>query len=133
LKQAARYSMVFLAGLLLGSVMAAGLVAWRWKRDFQRFRVSGITEQALAAKDIYAGRGRQTADRIRLALPGMVRGVERTYPKPEGKEWAYWLVSDVYQASHTEVPAQLRPLLTGLPPRPSCRKPISNGNYPVAP
>ena len=120
-------------GTSRGRCTAAGLVAWRWKRDFQSFRVSGLAEQALAAKEIYLGRGQQTADRIRFALPELVRGLEQSSPKPQGKEWAYWLVSDVYQASHTEVPAKLKSLLAGLPPRPLCRKPTSNGNYPVAP
>lgn len=133
MKQGVRVSMVFLAGLLVGGMVAAGFVAWRWNRDFQRFRISGIAEQALNAREIYAGRGRQSADRIRAALPSLVLGVERSRLGVDGREWTYWLVSDVYKESGMAVPAQLKPILAALPPRPSCRRPVSKGVYPVAP
>jgi len=128
-----RSLLAFGAGLLVGGVVAAGAVGWRWAHDFNRFRVMGVAEQALAAREIYAGRGHQTADRIRGALPALILGVERSSPRPEGREWAYWLANDVYKASGVAVPAQIKPLLAALPPRSSCEKPASNGKYPVAP
>jgi hypothetical protein len=122
-----RQGVVFLVGLVVGSVAASAFVAWHWKQDFRNWYVQGVADQAFTAREIYAGRGSKLADRVRGQLPTFVLAAERN-GGGESRDGAYWLVSDVYQVSGTPVPDDIKPIIERLPPRPSCKAPRSQMN-----
>lgn len=124
MKPSRPYVLTFLAGSVIGGVLSAAAVGGHWKRTFENQYVAGLADQANVAREIYAGRSTELADRIRQSLPEYVTAIEREFRSAQGREWAYWLVSDVYQASGAPVPGQLRPILASLPPRPSCKRPM---------
>jgi hypothetical protein len=125
MKPATRYVLTFVGGLSLGAVVAAFLVSRRWEHDFANWYVSGVAGQAYSAREIYRGRCNQEADRIRKSLPGYVLAVEGEFRNAQGRDAAYWLVRDVYEATGVPFPAQIRTVLTSLPPRPLCKPPVA--------
>jgi hypothetical protein len=125
MRPSVRSLLKFSAGLVIGAVAGGGLVGWHWNRNFRNWYVMGMADQANVAREIYAGRSQELADRIRRTLPTYVRAVESEFRNGEGRDGAYWIVSDVYKVSGAEVPAELKPILASLPPRGSCRKPAS--------
>jgi len=133
MRVSSRYLLVFVAGLLIGGVSAGMFVASNWKRHFRDSYLMGVAGQAYAAGEIYAGRSKQLADRIRGNLPGYVHALEDHFPGGQGRNGTYWMVSDVYKLSETEVPTDLKPILASLPPRGSCPKPATRLNVDGAP
>ena len=123
MRPAGRYALTFVAGIALGAFAAALVVARHWSNNFWDSHVGSIADQAFVAREIYAGRSKELADRIRESLPQHVAGIEQACPSSKWREWAYWLINDVYKVSGAPVPATLRPILSSLPPRPSCKKP----------
>lgn len=124
MRPSVRYGLVFFGGLVVGITVAWTFVAWQmWNRNLANWYVMGLAGQAYTAREIYVGRSKQRADRIRGTLPTYVRTVEREFRGAEGRDGTYWMVSDVYKASGAEVPTELKPILASLPPRGSCRKP----------
>jgi hypothetical protein len=118
-----RYALTFGAGIALGAIVAGLVVARHFNSVFWDSHVGSVGDQAFVAREIYAGRSKELADRIRESLPTRVEGIEQACPIGHGKEWAYWLIKDVYDVSGTPVPPTLSPRLSTLPPRPSCKKP----------
>ncbi len=118
----ARYGITFFLGLVFGGVAAATFVGWHWNRNFRNWYVRGVAGEAFTAREIYAGRADKLADQIREQLPDFVLAVRRN-GGGEGRDGAYWLVSDVYQISGAEVPSDIKPVIDKLPPRASCKPP----------
>jgi len=123
LKPSGRFLLTFFAGSVIGAVVALAAAGRHWNRTFEDMSVSGLAGQAYVAREIYAGRSNVVADLIRQSLPESVAAIEREFRSGQGRAWAYWLVSDVYQVSGAPVPGELRAILSSLPPRSSCRQP----------
>ena len=113
----------FVLGVLVGGVASGWFVGWHWERNFRSWYVLQLGDHANMAKEIYAGKGAELAERLRSALPTYVQAVESNFPKSQDKYWAYWTVKDVYSASGTTPPPALRAVLEALPPRPTCKRP----------
>ena len=122
-----RQGISLLVGMIVGAVAASSFVAWQWKQNFRNWYVEGIADRAFMAREIYAGRGSRLADRVRGQLPTFILAAERN-GGGEGRDGAYWLVSDVYEVSGTAIPGEIKPLIARLPPRASCRVPRSQMN-----
>ena len=123
MRQSRRSLVTFLAGLVVGIVTAGAFVSWHWKRHWADWHVGAVGDLANVAREIYSGRSKELADRIRESLPMRMELIEQQFPRAQAKEWTYWIVSDVYKASGDPVPASLAPILSALPPRPTCKKP----------
>src|SRR5262245_47246149 len=119
-----RSILIFLAGVLIGAMVGGVIVGRHWIANFWDWQLGGVADQANVAREIYAGRSKQLADRIRESLPTYVADIERERPGVEGKEWAYWIVRDVYEVSGEPVPASLKPVLSALPSRATCKQPV---------
>jgi len=120
-----RSMLIFVGGLAAGGAIAWAVMGWRGSRTFQDQYVIALADQANVAHQIYSGHSKELADRIRQCLPAYVAAAEREFRGGRGREWTYWLVRDVYQASGTPVPESLKPIFASLPPRPSCKRPTS--------
>ena len=127
-----RSLIAFLAGLVVGVVTAGIVVGLHWKRFLQDWEVGAILNEAYVAREIYAGRSNQLADRTRASLPSYVEMIEQEFPKAQGKDATYWMVSDVYQVTGMAVPTSLKPILAALPPRTSCKPPKKAPRGPAA-
>jgi hypothetical protein len=133
MKRIGPYALAFLGGLVIGAAAGAAVVATHWQRNFANWYVLQLADQANVAREIYAGSAAQLAESIRLRLPAYVGAVETEYRRTQGREWAYWIVADVYRLSGGSVPSELRPILASLPPRPFCTPPARREGISGAP
>ena len=120
-----RYAVTFAGGLLVGALAAAAVVGTHWSRNFSSWHVLQIADQANVAREILLGNGPQLADRITANLPAYVQSIQKVqdeFGPAEGVEWALWAVSDVYEASGSAPPDELRTILDSLPARASCKR-----------
>lgn len=108
--------LAFSTGLVVGGLTSGFFAFWHWNRDFQDWYVTGVADQANVAREIYAGRSEQLADRIRESLPQYVLAIHREFRTPESSYAALRLVRDVYHGSSTEIPAEIAHILSGVPP-----------------
>ena len=118
MKRAVAYFLTSLISLLVGAVAGALLVARINGSDMGHEYVSSLMTDGWAAREIYQGRGRQHADRLREGFPDRVLGVEKEFREDEARNTAFRVVSEAYASSGTEVPVEIRRILATVPPRP---------------
>lgn len=114
---------VFLAGVLVGGVLAAVGVSWIWNRQFEDWYVLEVADNANVAKEIYLGHSQELADRIRLSLPEYARHIETDFADSQWSAGTLWLIADVFEASDTKPPPEVERIIDSLPPRESCPAP----------
>ncbi len=114
-----KLGLAFLAGVIVGGLASGFFVGWHWNRTFGDWYVTGVADQANVAREIYAGRSVQLADRIRSSLPQYVLAIDREFGTPESAHYALRLVRDVYEQSSSEMPEEIAGILGALPTRPS--------------
>jgi hypothetical protein len=119
MKRVAAFVITSIVSLILGGVVGAVFVRRICDRDMGHLYVTDLMYQALAAREIYAGRSRELADNIRGKLPEQALNVEKEFRQDETRNTAFRLVTEVYAASHTEMPVEIRAILANVPPRPS--------------
>ena len=123
MKRIAALVAISIVSLLVGGVVGAVLVRRSCERVIGHWYVTDLMDQALAAREIYAGRSRPLADRLRDGLPAQVLGVEKEFRQDDTRNTAFRLVSEAYALSNTEVPREIRAILANVPPRPSQKVP----------
>lgn len=101
----------FMAGLVVGSLLAATAVSFRWGREYGRWHALQVADQANVATEIYAGRSEELAGRILESLPQYVEDMDQAYRAPESADMVSRLVAAAYRESGEPMPAAVRRIL----------------------
>jgi hypothetical protein len=119
MKRVAPYLLTSLISLAVGGLLGAAAVRRTCDRDMGHDVVFNLMNDGWAAREIYQGRGRQHADRLRESFPNRVLGVEHEWRQDEARNTAFRVVSEAYSSSGADVPVEIRKILATVPPRPS--------------
>jgi hypothetical protein len=109
--------------LLVGGVAGAALTSRACDRELGHSYVFGLMNDAWAAREIYAGRGRQHADRLRERFPELVLGVEKEFRQDPARDTALRVVREAYAQSGEEIPVSVRGILIAVPASPYAGRP----------
>ena len=95
------------------SLSAGALGGAMWaKRSADRYighwYVTDLMQNGYAAREIYAGRGRQLADHLRDKFPERVLGVEKEFRQDDARNTAFRVVTEAYAESGMAVPPEIR-------------------------
>jgi len=105
--------------LIVGAITGAAIVRRASEHDFGHDVVFGLMNDGWAAREIYRGRGREHADRLRDGFPERVLGVEKYFREDDARNSALRVVGEAYVSSGIEAPVEIRSILAKVPPRPS--------------
>lgn len=122
-----------LVGLALGGLVGGSLVSVRWQEAMAQTYLLHTADQAVVAAGIARGEQDALSRRIFEALPSYVQTIESQFSGRPERCWTLWQVRKAYEAAARPVPAELQPILSGLPPESECPSPLPQGLQPGAP
>jgi hypothetical protein len=127
LRSTLKLGLVFAAGFVAGGLVLGFAVAQNREWILTVSDSAAVNREALVADEILSGRGEEMAAFIVKAMPGMARGLHARRERDEAAVLsALWKVRLLYEKHGLEVPAEIAPLLAGLPaeyaPQPCPRK-----------
>lgn len=111
---------IFVFGFLAGGILLGGAALW----NFSRFHVMQyhlqIQEMTNTAFMIRAGRTDELLKNIDSAIPVFVAQANEYEGAWDSEErlQCLWFIQKYYDRFDINVPAQIQPILNGLPPRP---------------
>jgi hypothetical protein len=118
MKTGLKMTIFFLAGCLIGAVVGSGFIAWQYYKVFKWQYSTQVLDQANVAREIYAGKSKELADRIVQSLPQYVIAVNKMYGRDKKKLPILWLVKRVYKENSISIPDEISAILDSLPPKP---------------
>lgn len=110
----AKLILAFAAGVVFGAACAASAVSWKWNRDFDNWSTMQVANQAFVAREIYAGRSEELAERILNDLPGYVADIGSVYSETVSTPMAVRWIEDAYRQSGEPIPDEAREVLDRL-------------------
>ena len=121
----AKAFLLFVAGLILGSVATFIVVGKITQRQFAVQYSTDLIEQAMLAKQLRANQQDEVAKRIETRLPSYVLAIHQNKELRDAAnaQQALWQVKDFYVVNSIVVPSEISGILDELPPEPptSCR------------
>lgn len=116
---------VFIAGGVTGLITAQVL----WMRNAMApFYSTGLTEIAIDAQQLSRNEADELLKRKVMALAPLTQSYHKVFfkfmPDNNARYTPLWQVQKYYELSGDEVPAEIKPILDSLPPRPltSCER-----------
>ncbi|HBG28816.1 MAG: hypothetical protein A2Y10_06860 [Planctomycetes bacterium GWF2_41_51] len=112
---------IFMLGFLAGGILLGGAALWNFNRFYTRQYYSQIQDVTNTAFMIRAGRTDELLKNIDSAIPGCVAAANKfgdTTAHSKERLQCFWFVQKYYDRFDVNVPAQIQPILSGLPPRP---------------
>jgi hypothetical protein len=126
---------IFVLGFLTGAILFGALLVWNYTVMFQNMYYVQILDSINTASMIRSGREDELVKRIEANIP-QCAPVADSFRK-DARLDSLWCVQRYYEEFKLDVPAEIRPILNKLPPRPltSCeleklRKQNSEPNEP---
>ena len=109
---------LFTAVFLFGTVLGGGLVAWRYYQMFKQQYYDGILSNANTAYMIRAEVQGELLKNIESNIQQCVISADSLWSNDEARLTAFWYVKRYYEKYKLSVPAEIKPILDALPPRP---------------
>ncbi|MCX5632319.1 MAG: hypothetical protein NTW93_01365 [Phycisphaerae bacterium] len=108
----------FALGFLAGGILFGGLIAWRYAIMFRDQYYFQILETTNVAYMIRAGHEEELVKNIESSLRQCVAAADSLWGDSNARLGSFWYVQRYYERFGIEVPAEIRPILKKLPPRP---------------
>ena len=119
-------SLIFIVGLVVGSVVTFIVIGKITQRQFAVQYSTGVIEQAVLAIELRANKQEEIARRIETRLPGYVLAIHQNKELRDAPnaQQALWRIKEFYAVNSIAVPNEISGILNDLPPEPptSCCK-----------
>lgn len=113
-------SLIFIAGLVLGSVATFIVIGKITQRQFAVQYSTAVIEQALLAIELRANKQEEIAKRIETRLPSYVLAIHQNKELRDAPnaQQALWRVKEFYTVNSLAVPNEISAILNALPAEP---------------
>lgn len=112
--------LIFIAGLIFGSVATFIVIGKITQRQFAIQYSTDVIEQAVLAIELRANKQGEIARRIETRLPGYVLAIHQNKELQDAPnaQYALWRVKEFYTVNSIAVPDEISGILNNLPAEP---------------
>ena len=118
-------------GFIIGGISIGGLIAWRYSIMFRDQYYGQISEITNTAYMIRAGKSDQLVNNCESSIAQCVAAANSLWKDNDRRLSSFWYAQRYYQQFELDIPKELEPIFSTLPPRPltSCEsKRVTDSN-----